>query len=165
MTENGHAHNPLTLCSVPTCTCKCTGVGAHTKGDPQECSAEERYNNNNSSCGLNFFFFIESKSEPESRLPCRKDKDDGGQGGHDGVNVITQGRQSEQFSSGRRHAADLVGVIEATCIVVAVVVMHALVKVVSIKVVAMVSVEVVAWRALAVGVVVLFVAGTVLLQF
>ena len=44
--KRGRIRNPLTLCSVPTGTCTCTGLGAHT-GWPSECSAEECYNNNN----------------------------------------------------------------------------------------------------------------------
>ena len=38
--ENGHTHNPLTLW-----ICSCTGVGTHT-GWSSECSAEERYSDN-----------------------------------------------------------------------------------------------------------------------
>ena len=41
--ENGHARNPLTLCSVPALVH--VQVWVHIPGDPQ-CSAEERYNNN-----------------------------------------------------------------------------------------------------------------------
>ena len=40
----------VTLRTEPSYTCTCTSVGADRGllGDPQECSAEERYNNNNS---------------------------------------------------------------------------------------------------------------------
>ena len=47
--ENGCTHNPLTLCSVPALIH--VQVCVHILGDPQ-CSAEERYNNNNTTVTL-----------------------------------------------------------------------------------------------------------------
>ena len=41
--ENGRTSNPLTLCSASALVH--VRVWVHLPGDPQECSAEERYNN------------------------------------------------------------------------------------------------------------------------
>ena len=41
--KNGHTRNPLTLCSVHVLVH--VQVWVHIAGDPQECSAEELYNN------------------------------------------------------------------------------------------------------------------------